>query len=249
MYDNKEDKVDLLPKDFVEVFESLDNIVFYSIKKKYKSTAVIYLWFNKETGRTYVGRTVNIQRRLGNYCDISYLKRNKDKMPICGALLKYMYDNKEDSWHSFSFYILQGVDVNNLTNLGYFEHSWVSKIKPSYNIAAILDPFVGTNHPRYGKSVSKEIREKISNTLKGRKLSVQHVSNIMSSSKKTTVYCYDFYKKSYITQFSSIRAMCRDLNLSSTVLIQRKLNNNKAFSCIYKDKNHCWLLCTTPLSD
>lgn len=52
---------------------------------------------------------------------------------------------------------------------------WVSIVNPSYNLAAILDTFVGTNHPRYGKVVSQEVRSKIRSTLTGRKLTAEGI--------------------------------------------------------------------------
>lgn len=64
-------------------------------------------------------------------------------------------------------------------------------MNPSYNIAVILDPFVGNNHPRFGKVVSPELREKISKTLTGRSLTQEHIENIRKSSHKKPVYCYD----------------------------------------------------------
>jgi hypothetical protein len=48
---------------------------------------------------------------------------------------------------------------------------------PSYNIAAILDTFVGENHPRFGKSVSQEVKDKISKSLTGRKLSEEAIEH------------------------------------------------------------------------
>lgn len=178
---------------------------------------------------------------MENYVSNSYLERNQNKMPICGALLKY-------GLQSFSLYILQVVEPHELKKLPYYEHSWVTKVKPSYNIAEILDTFVGSNHPRFGNSVSQEVREKISQTLKGQKLSEEHISNIMSASNKKSVYCYDFNSKQFITHFIGIRAMARELQISSNTQIYRKLNNNKPFKCVYKGANQILLLFTTPLS-
>ena len=79
-------------------------------------------------------------------------------------------------------------------------------VKPSYNIAAVLDPFVGKNHPRFGKSVSQEIRDKISNTLKGRVLSQEAIENHRKGSHKKPIYCYDFVTKEFVVSFESIRA-------------------------------------------
>ena len=57
----------LIPTNYVERFDNLTSIVRYNIKQKYKETAVIYLWFNKTNGKCYVGKTINLKRRLENY--------------------------------------------------------------------------------------------------------------------------------------------------------------------------------------
>lgn len=91
-------------------------------------------------------------------------------MPICGSLHKYGVIN-------FELLILELVPDTFQVNISEREHYWVSVIKPSYNQASIIDSFVGKNHPRYGKTVSAEVRNKISATLTGRKLSSEHVKN------------------------------------------------------------------------
>lgn len=82
---------DCLPSLFVECFVNLgDQALLRSVKLKYKKVAVIYLWMlrrsmsnggsqigshlwhNQITGRMYVGRTVNLRRRLENYLAATY---------------------------------------------------------------------------------------------------------------------------------------------------------------------------------
>lgn len=53
------------------------------------------------------------------------------------------------------------------------------------------------------------MRDKISASLKGRKLSSQTKLNIAKGSKKKVVYCYDFDTKLYVTEFESLREMSR----------------------------------------
>ena len=52
--------------------------------------------------------------------------------------------------------------------LGNFEGDFINLI---YKIQAILQPFTGTNHYRFGSTLPEEIKLKISNTLKGRVVS------------------------------------------------------------------------------
>lgn len=105
---------DLIPTQFVEYFTDLSTKGRSFIKRKYKGTAVIYLWHSQSSGRTYVGRTVNLQKRLGNYADISYLNRNKNKMPICGAINLY-------GINTFHLYILEVVTIETIAYLPFRE--------------------------------------------------------------------------------------------------------------------------------
>lgn len=115
-------------------------------------------------------------------------------MPICGAILKYGLSN-------FSLYILEVIPDHEVKNLPSYEHKWERLVKPSYNIAAIIDTFVGENHPRYGKTVSQHVRDKISATLKGRTLSESHRQHIIQGVPKKPVYCYDAYTHEFVVKF------------------------------------------------
>lgn len=64
------------------------------------------------------------------------------------------------------------------------------------------------------------MRAKISASLKGRKASEQTKLNM---AKGSVVYCYDFDTKLYVTEFESLREMSRQFNLSSTIIISRRI--------------------------
>jgi group I intron endonuclease len=214
-----------------------------TIKNKYAGISVIYLWYNKITGKTYVGGTVNLLRRLENYMASTYIIRTKEHMPICAALFKYGVSN-------FELYILETISQDYISNLVPREEFWVQNVNPSYNVAAVMDRFVGANHPRFGKSVSVEVRNKISDTLTGRKLSALHRENISNGQKKKAIYCYDYDTGYFVTEFVGIRPMCRLLRLSNITLVQRKLDNNKPFVVYYKGIKCTWRLTSrkTPTS-
>ena len=54
-----------------------------------------------------------------------------------------------------------------------------------YNIQAILNPFTGENHYRFVRKVSDSVKVKISNTLKGRKLSeIEKANHVLGARKK-----------------------------------------------------------------
>ena len=227
---------DVLPTQFVEFFTNLgDNNVLRAIKQKYKKTAVIYLWYNKTSGKTYVGRTVNLLRRLENYLSPSYVNRTKISMAICGALSKYGINN-------FDLYILEIVPLDKIGTLHVREVYWATMVNPSYNLAPILDQFVGNNHPRFGKPVTEEVSAKISASLTGRKLSEVHCQNMSHGHKKKMIYCYDYYTGQSVVEFVGMRPMCRVLNMTSTTQIWRKLDTGKPIRCVYQGVKVTWLL-------
>ena len=67
------------------------------IYKDFKDVSIIYMWFNKITGRVYIGSGVNGSKRLSTYFQPSILKKNS---LIYQSILKYGHE-------SFSVIILE----------------------------------------------------------------------------------------------------------------------------------------------
>lgn len=69
----------------------------YDIYRDLKDVSVIYMWFNKITGRVYIGSALNGSKRLSTYYQPSILRKNS---LIYQSILKYGHDN-------FSVFILE----------------------------------------------------------------------------------------------------------------------------------------------
>lgn len=69
----------------------------FDIYKDFKDVSIIYMWFNKITGRVYIGSGVNGSKRLSTYFQPSILKKNS---LIYQSILKYGHE-------SFSVIILE----------------------------------------------------------------------------------------------------------------------------------------------
>jgi NUMOD3 motif len=161
-------------------------------------------------------------------------------MPIACALLLY-------GVNGFHLYILEKCEISiTIKQLRIKEDSWSQLIKPSYNIQSILNPFLGNNHYRYGKTLSTEIRQKISNSLTGSVQSKIVRNNHSIRAHKRQVFCYDYTNQQFVTEFAGIRIMARELKISSTILIYSHYSN-KPFKCTYKDKKVLWLITSTVL--
>ena len=140
-------KLDGQEINYLDKYEDFSEYGKSIIRNKYKKIAGVYLWLNKENNRSYVGRSVNIYRRLSQYLSSTYISNNNKKMAICGSILKYGYTN-------FTFYVLE-ICKNNISRKDFSEREnyWFEKLKPSYNIQDILHPFSGSNHYRFGKNL------------------------------------------------------------------------------------------------
>ncbi len=151
-----------------------------NIKSKYFKKAGVYMWINNKTKRCYIGSTNNLYSRMNNYLSLNYINKNKDKMAICSAIAKYNITN-------FTFVILELVNTssNEIRKiLVKQENFWFEKINPSYNIQAIIDPFLGKNHYRFGKTVSEITKEKISKSLLGRLRSSENIQMHILGARK-----------------------------------------------------------------
>lgn len=247
-------EVDVIPEKYVSKhdFSSLIPNQNYLVKVQYKKTAGIYLWVNKTNGKCYVGSSQNLYKRLENYFSTGFLERNRGKMAIYNALLKY-------GLNQFVLYILEKVPSNleaSLLPVGQEarkqllerEDYYVTVIKPSYNIAAVLDRFVGKNHPRYGKIVSQETRAKIRKQLVGRKRTMEVIENHRKGAHSKPIYLYDALTKKQLLFFESGRGMYRALNLPQKSFA-RRIDKHKVCSFTYNNIQYNVLLYTKPLGD
>ena len=122
----------------------------------YLNKSGIYQIINLINGKTYVGSSVNLKRRVNEYLNPLYISRNlkKGNSKIFKALLKYGYIN-------FEFKILEFIEFetsqskserrNLLLNK---EQYFINEIKPEYNI----NQEAGNNLGRiYGEEVKRKM--------------------------------------------------------------------------------------------
>lgn len=138
-----------------------------SVKNKFENKLSneggIYQLVNLINGKSYVGSTVNLHRRINEYLNPLYIDRNlkKGNSQIMNALLKYGYIN-------FGIRILEDIEFNfNQSSLDKKntilarEQHFLELIKPEYNINQIA----GSN---LGRVYSDEVRKKMSLSKKGK---------------------------------------------------------------------------------
>lgn len=102
------------------------------IYKENRNKSGIYRWNNLITGKSYVGSSSNITKRLYNYLSYKHLEsRNlKSNSLIYESLLEYKYSN-------FSLDILKYCEKNELIK---WEQYFIDTLNPKYNKNFILLP-------------------------------------------------------------------------------------------------------------
>ena len=99
------------------------------ILKDNKNKSGIYCWNNLITGKSYVGSSVSLSKRLYNYYSSNYLKNELKvtKSIIYRSILKNGYSN-------FSLYIIEYCEKDLLIKR---EQYYIDTLKPEYNILKI----------------------------------------------------------------------------------------------------------------
>jgi|ERR1700679_197995 len=90
----------------------------------------------KVNGKSYIGSSINLGKRLSNYYSFNYLVDPKNKMLITKALLKYGYSN-------FSLEILEYCSKSDLITREQF---YFYNLKPEYNILTKAKSSLGFKH-------------------------------------------------------------------------------------------------------
>ena len=94
-----------------------------NVLKYVKGKSGIYMWTNKLNGKSYVGSSVDLRRRLLEYYNVNRIL-NEQSMPINVALLKYGYTN-------FTLTILEICDKDSLMSR---EKHFFEVYSPEYNL-------------------------------------------------------------------------------------------------------------------
>lgn len=152
-------------------------------------------------GKSYIGQTVNYDRRLKSY----YKYRCKSQGKLYNSLKKYGFDShifqfieecndhelniRERYWQDFYNVLVDGLNLK-LTESdgksGRYSIESINKMKGP------RDSMAGKNNPFYGKTHTEESLKKISIKSRGRTITSQtrkQISNTLSGVKKTKEHC------------------------------------------------------------
>lgn len=112
-----------------------------SILEENSGKSGIYLWYNRQNGKSYIGQSVNLgdkkKGRLLRYYHNSYLNSSsRGESQIRLALIKYGHDN-------FALAILEYCPINLLDER---EQYWIDLLLPEYNILTFVKSSRGYKH-------------------------------------------------------------------------------------------------------
>ena len=121
-----------------------------------KGKTGIYCWIHIETGKKYVGSSVDLFRRFMQYYNIKYITRTSKSSYICRALLKYGYS-------AFRLEILEYCEASFLIMR---EQYYIDTINPEFNILKVAGSFFGYKHsPNSLKKMSDIAKNRSEDTI------------------------------------------------------------------------------------
>lgn len=161
LYSGNLDDINLLASFPVLIYLNADTEKL-SIIRDNKSKAGIYLWTNLTNGKSYVGSSVNLSRRLAQYYNLNWLTKFRKNSLIHKAILKYGYSR-------FKLEILEYCEQEDVIKR---EQYYMDILKPEYNIKKLAGSSLGFEH-------SAETIEKIRLKAIGRKHTVETLAKMM----------------------------------------------------------------------
>lgn len=111
-----------------------------------KGRSGVYRWTNKVNGKTYIGSSVNLGKRLTNYYNLNYISTSD--MLISKALVKYGYSN----------FTLDILEYCNYSDTLLREQYYLDLCKPEYNLLKIAGSNLGYIHTENTLAKMRESR-------------------------------------------------------------------------------------------
>lgn len=141
------------------------------ILKENKGKSGIYLWTNKINGKKYVGSAVDLNKRLKNYYNLSYILDRIDSMIIYKALVAHGFDN-------FTLEILEYCEPSELLKR---EQYYLDLLNPEYNILKVAGSRLGAKHTQ--EAIAKIKAGALNRSKEALAKNLEHIKNLNASLK------------------------------------------------------------------
>ena len=203
------------------------------LKKDLRNKSGVYCLVNLIHGKYYIGSSINLSARMGNYLNTAYLKNRKNNnMPIIQALLKYGQNN-------FALLIVEYVEMK---DLAIRESYFISTFLPYYNVLKQGYSSIGFKHTEETKILlsdlaktrqhSKETKALITQALVGennpfynKNHSFDSKLRMIEAKSNYPVYIYDSFK-TLLVIFPSVKTIAKLINSNHSTIVSYIKNNN-----------------------
>lgn len=221
--------------------EGADNAVAIKTEFSNNGNSGVYMFLNRINNKKYIGSSINLARRYNSHIRLI----NTSPLPLYRSIRLYGLEN-------FNFYILE-YTAKDIKVCRELEQLYINMYNPEYNIlkstnssigfkhtqetiSKLQDMHKGNKHPRFGKIVSREQKELVSQKVKKFYENVAHPNKGKKGINApqygiggSTVYCFKFSDNSDFSDkliFPSINGArvyfkCRFTKISEN------LNNNE----------------------
>jgi group I intron endonuclease len=127
-----------------------------AVLKDNKGKAGVYCWINIQSGKKYVGSSIDLWRRFMQYYNIKCITKTSKSSYICRALLK-------EGYSAFRIEILEYCDPSLVIMR---EQHYIDLLNPEYNILKIAGSLFGYKHsPESLKKMSDLAKNRSAETL------------------------------------------------------------------------------------
>nr|YP_009710789.1 GIY-YIG endonuclease [Macrolepiota fuliginosa]QFZ98737.1 GIY-YIG endonuclease [Macrolepiota fuliginosa] len=236
----------------IKVYNSLKEDRLQLFKEQKDKTGV-YCLVNSINGHTYIGSSVNIERRMKSYLNNSFLKsKQNSNMPITLALSKYGQEH-------FAVLIVEYVDIENLT---LRETYYIASLLPYYNVLKQGYSSLGYKHTEDTKNLLSELAKNrvhsdktkalISRALVGdnnpfynKNHSVESKLRMIEANSAYPVYIYNSFRELLVI-FPSVKTLAKLINSNHSTIVSF-IKNGTLFRGEWYLSNLPFNLTDTPL--
>ena len=223
------------------------------IKKDQKGKIGVYCLVNLINGHIYIGSSINLAVRMGQYLSTTYLKsRRNNNMPIIQALLKYGQEN-------FAVLIVEYVEVENVVVRETF---YITHLLPYYNVLKQGYSSLGYKHTEATKQLLSELAKNRTHSDKTKSLisralvgennpfyNKHHSMNaklrMIEANSAHPVYIYNSFKKLLVI-LPSVRTLAKLIKSNHPTLVNY-IKNKTLFRGEYYLSNLPFSIDDTPL--
>lgn len=170
----------------------------------------VYLWYNKTSGKYYVGSGINLYKRLSKYYQKNYLEYSSHyDLPIVRAITKYGLDN----------FILVILDYPDKSNIHTSEQYFIDTLLPIYNIRQVAGFRSGKPIVRQPMSEEHKLKLSLKRGINHHNYGIKRPSeviNLMRDNHPKTKKLYQYLedKITFVAEYNSIREMQRKTGIT-----------------------------------